>query len=62
MKELFEKRLEILIREYGIWKRQLKKDIETTLDITTNSKKGSIKTLEIVIQDLKKLRQLGNWK
>lgn len=58
MKELFEKRLENLIREYEIWKRQLKKDIETYDDDTAKEQKGSYDALVIVIQDLKKLKNI----
>ena len=57
MEKELEKQIDNLIREYGIWKRQLKKDIETYDDDATKEEIGELNAIKIVIQDLKKLKQ-----
>ena len=57
MEKELEKQIDNLIKEYGIWKRQLKKDIETYDDETTQEEIGELNAIKIVIQDLKKLKQ-----
>ena len=62
MDKLLEERINNLIREYRTWKKELKKDIETYDDNFAKEQKGSYDALEIVIQDLKKLKKMDKRK
>ena len=62
MDKYFIEKLNNIIKEYRIWQKQLKEDIEMFDDTATKEELATLRTLKVVIQDLKSLKQIYNRK